>query len=173
MDVIYLSEVSSHGFVCVFSLFSFSQWAIWNNVLGKKMMFRKANNSHPEKSFPHPNSRECQQELVNENVCSLVKSHFSKITWLRHVVSLSFEYCWRHVLRLWTIESCGRFVKLTLCHVTRLHILHVFLDPFHPSISKHIFHTVFCTFPKVLTGIICLTVKSLLSWWSLPLFSWH
>ena len=43
----------------------------------------------------------------------------------------------------------------------------------HPDISMHILHTVLYTFPKVLTRRICLTIKSFISWWSFPLFSWH
>ena len=35
------------------------------------------------------------------------------------------------------------------------------LNPFHPNISMHILHTVLCTFPKVLTRRICLTIDSL------------
>ena len=40
-------------------------------------------------------------------------------------------------------------------------------NPFHPNISIHILHTVLCTFTKVLTRRIYLTIKSFLSWWSL------
>ena len=36
----------------------------------------------------------------------------------------------------------------------------------------HILLTVLCTFLKVLTRRICLTVKSFFTWWSFPLFSW-
>ena len=46
----------------------------------------------------------------------------------------------------------------------------VHLNPLHPNISMHILHTVLCTFPKVLTGRICLTVKSVFNWSSFPLF---
>ena len=46
------------------------------------------------------------------------------------------------------------------------------LDPLHPNLSRHILHTVLYTFLKVLTRRICLTIKSLLSWWSCPLFPW-
>ena len=46
-------------------------------------------------------------------------------------------------------------------------------NPLHPNISIQILHTVLCTFTKVLTGRICLTIKSFFSCWSFPLFSWH
>ena len=36
----------------------------------------------------------------------------------------------------------------------------------------HILLTVLCTFPKMLTRRICLTIKSFFTWWSFPLFSW-
>ena len=36
----------------------------------------------------------------------------------------------------------------------------------------HILHTVFYTFPKVLTRRICSSIKWIFSWWSFPLFSW-
>ena len=50
---------------------------------------------------------------------------------------------------------------------------HLFtLNPLHPNISIHIHHTVLCTFTKVLTRRLCLTIKSFFSWWSFPLFSW-
>ena len=32
--------------------------------------------------------------------------------------------------------------------------------PFHPNISRHILHTVLCTFPEVLTGRIGLTSRA-------------
>ena len=34
------------------------------------------------------------------------------------------------------------------------------LNPLHPKISMHILHTVFYTFPKVLSRRFCLTIKS-------------
>ena len=40
----------------------------------------------------------------------------------------------------------------------------VHLNPLRPNISMHILHTVLCTFPKVLTGRICLTVKRVFNW---------
>ena len=40
-------------------------------------------------------------------------------------------------------------------------------NPFHPNISIHILHTALCTFTKVLTRRIYLTIKSFLSWCSL------
>ena len=36
------------------------------------------------------------------------------------------------------------------------------LNPLHPKISMHILHTVFYTFPKVLSRRFCLTIKSML-----------
>ena len=39
------------------------------------------------------------------------------------------------------------------------------------KISMHILHTVLYTFTKVLTGRICLIIKSFFSWWSFPVFS--
>ena len=33
-------------------------------------------------------------------------------------------------------------------------------NPLHPNISIHILHTLLCTIPLVLTGRICLTIKS-------------
>ena len=44
-----------------------------------------------------------------------------------------------------------------------LKFLH-FFNPLHPIISMHILHTVLCTFPKVLTRRICLSIKSLFNW---------
>ena len=41
-----------------------------------------------------------------------------------------------------------------LCHINTL----------HHDISTHIHHTVFFTCPKVLTKMICLTIKSLFGW---------
>ena len=42
----------------------------------------------------------------------------------------------------------------------------------HSNISMHIPLKVLSIFPMMLTGRICLTIKSLFSWWSFPLFSW-
>ena len=39
-------------------------------------------------------------------------------------------------------------------------------------ISMHILYTGVHTFPKALTRRIVLTIKSIFSWWSFPLFSW-
>ena len=44
--------------------------------------------------------------------------------------------------------------------------------PLQPNISMHILHTVLDTFPEVLTRRICLKIKSFISWWSFPWFSW-
>ena len=38
------------------------------------------------------------------------------------------------------------------------------VNPLHPNISMYILHTVLCTFPKVLTRRICVTVKGCFSW---------
>ena len=46
------------------------------------------------------------------------------------------------------------------------------INSFHLYISIQILLTVFSTFPKVLTGRMCLTIGSFLNWWSFPLFSW-
>ena len=46
------------------------------------------------------------------------------------------------------------------------------LNPLHPNISMDTLHTVFCTFPVVLTRRICLTFWSFLNWWSFLVFSW-
>ena len=48
------------------------------------------------------------------------------------------------------------------------------LNLLHPSISfyNYILLTVLYTFPMVLKGRICLTIRDFLSWWFFPLFSW-
>ena len=46
------------------------------------------------------------------------------------------------------------------------------LKPLHPNISIHILHTVLCTFPKVLTRRISLTINSIFCCGLFPLFSW-
>ena len=45
------------------------------------------------------------------------------------------------------------------------------INPLHPNISMHILHTVLNTFPYVLAGRICLTIKRFFSLFLLPLFS--
>ena len=58
----------------------------------------------------------------------------------------------------------------------RCHLEHQYqgklIIPLHPNISMNILQTVLYTFPKVLTGRICLKIKSFISWWSVPWFSW-
>ena len=49
--------------------------------------------------------------------------------------------------------------------------VHPDLTPLHPCVIVHIFHTVFSTFPYMLTRKICLTIKSFSNWESFPLFS--
>ena len=46
------------------------------------------------------------------------------------------------------------------------------INSFHLYISIQILLNVLSTFPKVLTGRMCLTIGSFLNWWSFPLFSW-
>ena len=48
------------------------------------------------------------------------------------------------------------------CHVIRL----------QGNISLYILRTFLFTFLLELTGRICLTIRSILNWWSFPLFSW-
>ena len=50
-------------------------------------------------------------------------------------------------------------------------IMVISLNPSHPNIKLYILHTVVYTFPKKLTGRICLTIKNFFSWRSLPLLS--
>ena len=38
------------------------------------------------------------------------------------------------------------------------------ISPLHPNINMHILHTDLCTFTKVLTRRICLTINSFFSW---------
>ena len=47
-------------------------------------------------------------------------------------------------------------------------VVFFYVNPLQPNISAYILHTVLFTFPKVLTRRICLTIKSLFSWWSFP-----
>ena len=47
-------------------------------------------------------------------------------------------------------------------------VVSFYVNPLQPNISVYILHTVLFTFPKVLTRRICLTIKSLFSWWSFP-----
>ena len=48
----------------------------------------------------------------------------------------------------------------------------LFLNPLHTEISMYILHTFLYPFPEVLIRRICLTIKSLYSWWLLALISW-
>lgn len=40
----------------------------------------------------------------------------------------------------------------------------------YPNINIGVLHTFFCTFPKVLTWRIFLTIRGSISWWSFPFF---
>ena len=42
---------------------------------------------------------------------------------------------------------------------------------FHPNIGIHFLHNDLSTFPVLMTGRICLTIRSFLNWWSFSLFS--
>ena len=66
----------------------------------------------------------------------------------------------------WPLVSCG-WNEMKRINVIRL------VNPLQPNITIHILHTVLCTLTKVLTGRICLTIKSFFSWWSFPLLSGH
>ena len=87
----------------------------------------------------------------------------------------SVQVChWRSFLIL---TSSVIFYKQT--HVKMLYMLRsganlnesmIQLNSLHPNIIVHILHTVPSIIPKVLTGRICLTIKSLFRWWSFSLF---
>ena len=47
-------------------------------------------------------------------------------------------------------------------------VVFFYVNPLQPNIRAYILHTALCTFPRVLTRRICLTIKSLFSWWSFP-----
>ena len=47
------------------------------------------------------------------------------------------------------------------------------INPFQPTISMYILHTIPLTLSNVQTRKICFTIKSFLSRWSFPLFLWH
>ena len=69
-------------------------------------------------------------------------------------------------------------VWVCLCDDCPSEIPHLLLCPtvfnsLHPNISIHILRTVLCTFTKVLTRRICLTIKHFFTWGSFLLFSWH
>ena len=60
-------------------------------------------------------------------------------------------------------------LKPKAAHILSLMVTHVIsLNPLHPNISMHILHTVLYTYRKVLTRRICLTIRSLFSWWPFP-----
>ena len=50
------------------------------------------------------------------------------------------------------------YPELVVCSVVALN--QIDLNPLHPKISMHILHTVFYTFPKVLTRRFCLVIQS-------------
>ena len=70
-----------------------------------------------------------------------------------------------------------------VCVMTILLKYHTFFSVPHPNIGIHWLHpnigihnilrTVLCTFTKVLTRRICLTIKHFFTWGSFPLLSWH
>ena len=45
-------------------------------------------------------------------------------------------------------------------------------NPLRSNVSIYVLLSVLCIFPLVMTRRICLTIWSLLDWWSSPLFSW-
>ena len=66
-------------------------------------------------------------------------------------------------IRYWESDFFSLFHTQEKKDYIFLTFLH-FFNPLHPIISMHILHTVLCTFPKVLTRRICLSIKSLFNW---------
>ena len=100
-------------------------------------------------------------------------SHINLVT-AYHIIELSEVNSVGEYLRALNLKFSGRIPywesDFFLCSTIRtrritcfLKFLH-FFNPLHPIISMHILHTVLCTFPKVLTRRICLSIKSLFNW---------
>ena len=86
--------------------------------------------------------------------------HLSRCSWKK--IAQYLELCWQTIRRnIPTSEKQQKssFLFLSICEL------------FYPNISIHILCTSLYTFLMVLTRRICLPIRSLLSWWSFPLFS--
>ena len=107
----------------------------------------------------------CYRPIIDENVWrskqkSLLRRRKTSVGIRRELLTLFNARVYCQEMRF------GNWSSLFRCWILLV------LDPLHPNLSRHILHTVFYTFLKVQTKRICLTIKSLLSWWSFPLFSW-
>ena len=88
----------------------------------------------------------------------------------------TYKVRWKLWMHIWLKEiPCQKYFKLVLI-VFLSYYVHCTLpksfNSAHPNISMHILHNVLYTFPKVLTGRICVTIMSFFAWWSFPLFLW-
>ena len=107
----------------------------------------------------------CYRPIIDENVWrrkqkSLLRRRKTSVGIRRELLTLFNARVYCQEMRF------GNWSSLFRCWILLV------LDPLHPNLSRHILLTVLYTFLKVQTKRICLTIKSLLSWWSCPLFSW-
>ena len=86
--------------------------------------------------------------------------HLSRCSWKKTAQYL--ELCWQTIRR--NIPTSEKQQKSSVLFLS-------ICELFHPNISIHILCTSLYTFLMVLTRRICLPIRSLLSWWSFPLFS--
>ena len=72
----------------------------------------------------------------------------------------------------WRVEPSATWLDTLKTSLSCTHTHVYYLNPLHPIISLHILHTALYTFLKVLKRRICLPIKSLLTCWPFPSFSW-
>ena len=125
-----------------------------------RMKSRVLNDQVEQKLTLHEVVKICTYVMATWKTVSVVETS-SRAPWISHVLNKS-----RGEEANESKGSRTVWAKKTFNSLYPLEI-----DPLHPNISVHILHTVLCTFPKVLTRRICLTIKSFFSWWSFPLFS--
>ena len=72
----------------------------------------------------------------------------------------------------WRVEPSATWLDTLKTSLSCTHTHVYYLNPLDPIISLHILHTALYTFLKVLKRRICLPIKSLLTCWPFPSFSW-
>ena len=110
-------------------------------------------------------TQSCQGKF--QYIMSSCKRAIKVFTCLLFFLLLSFPTCWccKYVL-----GSKKKKKKEFMTKQLNTSCSFFSLNPLHPNISMHILHTALYTFPKVLTGRICLPIKRFLPRWTFPFF---
>ena len=159
-------------FVCLFCLFK----------MIKKLWTTQAASLHKLEAESSAAGRKLEEAVARggEKPLLSIRGIFHFVSWRKVVITTNGLLCcgrFDEQLIGWVWKCCNQLFTLWVdwislsewpwsqrMHSKMLWLSSQTLNPLHPNISVDILHTVLCTFPKVLTRRICLTVKPSCGW---------